>query len=160
MAPFTIIRTLAAPRELVWKAFTELEHLKNWWGPKGFTWATAKLDLRPGGVFHYCVESPGGDKMWGRFVYGEITPQRRIVFVSSFSDELGDIVRNPFAAKWPLEVQNTLTLEENGGETALTLTGAPIHASEEEASFFGNMHPSLEKGFAGAFGQLAEYLAS
>lgn len=49
--PFVITRVFDAPRDRVWKAFTQIEHLKHWWGPKGFTMQASKLDLRPGGVF-------------------------------------------------------------------------------------------------------------
>jgi uncharacterized protein YndB with AHSA1/START domain len=49
---FVITRTFDAPRDLVWRAFTEAEHLKHWWGPKGFKMLSCKLDLRPGGIFH------------------------------------------------------------------------------------------------------------
>jgi len=58
-----ITRVFDAPRELVWKAWTERERLMQWFGPKGFTMSTAKLDFRPGGVFHYCLRSPDGHDM-------------------------------------------------------------------------------------------------
>ena len=54
---FVIMRVFDAPRDLVWKAFTQRERLIRWWGPKGFTMQAAKHDLRPGGVFHYCMRS-------------------------------------------------------------------------------------------------------
>ena len=58
------VRVFDAPRDLVWKAFTESERLMQWWGPKGFTMLVAKLDLRPGGVFHYSMRSPDGRAMY------------------------------------------------------------------------------------------------
>jgi uncharacterized protein YndB with AHSA1/START domain len=57
---FVISRVFDAPRDLVWKAHSELEGLKHWWGPKGFTWVTGTLDFRPGGMFHYGMRSPNG----------------------------------------------------------------------------------------------------
>src|ERR1041385_1556257 len=69
---FVISRVFDAPRDLVWKAFTECEHLMHWWGPKGFKMVSCKMDFRPGGIFHYCLESPDGQKMWGKFIYREI----------------------------------------------------------------------------------------
>jgi uncharacterized protein YndB with AHSA1/START domain len=63
---FTTSRVFDAPRELVWKALTEPERLKRWWGPKGFTVKSAEVDLRPGGSFLYCLQGPGGGfEMWG-----------------------------------------------------------------------------------------------
>jgi uncharacterized protein YndB with AHSA1/START domain len=55
---FAISSVFDAPRDLVWEAFTERERLAQWWGPKGFKMLVSKLDLRPGGVFHYCMQSP------------------------------------------------------------------------------------------------------
>ena len=74
------------------------EHMKQWWGPKGFTVIAAKMDLRPGGSYHYGMQSPDGNTMWGKFVYREIVPQERIVFINSFSDEKGGITRHPHGA--------------------------------------------------------------
>src|SRR5665647_1251665 len=82
-----------APRELVFKAWTDAEHLKHWWGPAGFKISISKFDIRPGGVFHYCMKSDAGDEMWGKFVYHEIVAPEKLVFVNSFSDEEGNTVR-------------------------------------------------------------------
>ena len=62
------------------------------------------LDLRPGGIFHYGMRTPHGQEMWGRFVYREIIPQRRIVWVNSFSDAQGGLTRHPGSMDWPLEM--------------------------------------------------------
>jgi len=58
------------------------------------------LDLRPGGLFHYSIQATNGPLMWGKFVYREVVPQERIVFVNSFSDENGGVTRNPWIAGW------------------------------------------------------------
>lgn len=60
------------PRERVWKAWTDVDHLKQWWGPKGFKGAHCALDLRPGGLMHYCLRAANGSEMWGKFVFREI----------------------------------------------------------------------------------------
>jgi uncharacterized protein YndB with AHSA1/START domain len=157
---FIVTRVFDAPRELVWKACTESERLAQWWGPKGFAISVRKLDLRPGGVFHYSMRTPDGREMWGKFVYREIVKPERIVFVNSFSDEKGGVTRNPWLADWPLEVLNTQTFAEHEGKTTLTLRGGPINASEAERKTFEAGFGSMQKGFAGTFDQLAEYLAS
>ncbi len=97
---FVIARTFDAPRELVWKAWTEPEHLAQWWGPKGCTIRVVKLDLRPGGMFHYAMAVPARATTCGRrFVYREIAPPERIVYVNSFSDaEGGSHPRRPSPA--------------------------------------------------------------
>jgi uncharacterized protein YndB with AHSA1/START domain len=155
---FTISRVFDAPRSLLFKVQTEAQHLAKWWGPKGYDMLVAKLDLRPGGLFHYRMRSPEGHEMWGRFVYREIVAPERIVFVNSFSDEKGGIVRAPFAPDWPLEVLNVMTLTEAGGKTTLTLRGGPINANPAEISRFNSFHDSMTEGFGGTLDQLEAYL--
>jgi len=155
-----ISRTLDAPRSLVWKAWTEPERLAKWWGPKGFSWLGGMMDLRPGGIFLYGMTAPDGKAaIWGRFVYREVVEPARLVFVVSFSDVNGGVVRHPMAPDWPLEVLNVLTLDESGGKTLLTLEGCPLHASEAERKAFENGIGSMQQGFAGTFEQLVAYLA-
>lgn len=153
-------REFNAPRELVYKAWTESERLAEWWGPKGFTMYTKKLDLRPGGEFLYSMQMGNGPKMWGKFVYKEVAPPEKIVFVNSFTDEEGTIIRSPMSKTWPLEVHNTLTLTEQNGKTHLTLRGGPLNATEEETKTFMDNLSSLKQGFSGTFDQLDQYLAS
>jgi len=154
-----IKRDFDAPRALVFQAWTEAERLAQWWGPKAFTMGVIKLDVRPGGTFHYSMRTPKGDEMWGKFVYREIVAPERIVFVNCFADANGNVVRNPWLDVWPLEILNTLTLTENAGKTTLILRGAPINATEGERQAFVEMQKSMQQGFAGTFDQLDAYLA-
>lgn len=156
---FVITRVFEAPRELVWKAWSEPERLTQWWGPKGFNIQVHQLELRPGGLFHYSMQIPNGGTMWGWFVYREIVAPERLVFVNAFSDEEGGITRAPFSQTWPLEILNTVTFDEQDGKTTLTLRGGPINATEEERKTFQDGHASMQQGFGGTFDQLAAYLA-
>lgn len=156
---FVFSRELNAPRSLVWKAWTEGERLARWWGPKGMKLEVLKADVRPGGKFHYSMEPAGGAKMWGVFNYRELNPEERIVWVNSFADAKGAITRAPYSPLIPLEMHNTVLLEDLGARTRLTLRSAPINASKEERAFFEGMFKSMEGGFGGTFEQLAEYLA-
>jgi len=157
--PFVIARSFDAPRELVWKAWTERKRLMQWFGPKGFTMPAAKLDLRPGGVFHYCLLSPEGNEMWGKFVYREIVAPERIVLVNSFSDEIGGLTRHPFSPTWPLEMLSATTLSEEEGKTKITLEWSPLNSTEAERRTFDESHEGMKQGWTGTFDQLAEYLA-
>lgn len=156
---FTITRVFDAPRERVWKAWTETDQLAQWWGPKGSTIRVLKLAVRPGGIFHYAMQFQPGHDMYGRFVYREIGAPERLVFVVSFSDASGGVARAPFSESWPLEVLNVLTLTEQGGKTTLNLRGGPIEPTEEERRTFAGMFDSMRQGFTGTFDQLAGYLA-
>jgi len=84
---FVISRVLDAPRDLVWKCFTDPEHMKQWWGPKGAKVLKSDMDLRVGGTYHYALQMEQWPAMWGKFVFREIVPQEKLVFVSGFSDE-------------------------------------------------------------------------
>jgi uncharacterized protein YndB with AHSA1/START domain len=156
---FIITRVFDAPREHVWQAWTEPERLREWWGPKGFTMLSFRLDLRPGGMFHYCMGAPDSSEMWGRFFFREIVAPERIVFVNSFSDSEGKVARHPLHLGWPLEVLNTLTFTERAHRTTLRLQGHPINATEEERRTFEAGRTSMQQGFTGTFDQLEAYLA-
>jgi uncharacterized protein YndB with AHSA1/START domain len=157
---FSITRVFNAPSNLIFKVLTESEHLIHWWGPQGFKMLVSKMELHPGGVFHYGMESPDGHTMWGKFVYREIVVPERIVFVNSFSDEQGGTTRHPMSPTWPLEVLNALTLTEQDGRTTLTLSGGPIHATAEERKTYLEGFSSMQQGFSGTFDQLDTYLAT
>jgi PhnB protein len=157
--PFVFSRTFDAPRDRVWKAWTERERLMQWFGPKGFTMTTAQLDFRPGGNFHYCLRSPDGKEMWGKFVYRVIDAPERIVLVNSFSDEKGGLTRHPFSATWPLEMLSKTTLVEEGGKTNLTIEWSPLNPTAEERKTFDTSHDGMKQGWSGTFDQLAAYLA-
>ncbi len=156
---FVISRVFDAPRELVWKAFTEPARMKDWWGPKGFKVFHSKMDLRPGGTYHYGMESPEGKPMWGKFVYREIVPPENLVLIDSFSDEKGGLTRHPMAPTWPLEMLSAFTFEEVGGKTRFTVRWSPHNASEEERKTFDSSHGGMTQGWGGTLEQLAVYLA-
>ena len=156
---FIITRVFDAPRELVWQAFTEPERMQRWWGPKGFTVIASKMDLRPGGIYHYGMRAPDGSTMWGKFVYREIVRPERIVLVNSFSDEVGNITRHPMSPTWPLKMLSTFLFAEHDGRTTLTIQWSPLDADERERATFAGAHPSMQQGWTGTLDQLAEYLA-
>jgi len=156
---FVITRTFDAPRELVWKAYSEAERLAHWWGPKGCKLKIVSLDFRPGGIFHYGMEWSGGSIMWGRFVYREMVPPERLVFVTSFSDENAGVTRAPFNENWPLEVLNVVTFEDAGGKTKITVRSTPINPAKEEREAFEGFFDSMNQGYSGTFDQLEAYLA-
>lgn len=155
---FTLSRTFDAPRDLVFEAFANCEHLRHWWGPKGFETTHCKMDFRPGGSCHYDMRSAGGQVMWGRFDYLEITRPERLVFLNAFSNEAGELARSPFSPNWPLQVELTYTFTEAGGKTTVDVVGVPRAANEVERQEFVSMIPGMKGGFGNSFNQLAEHL--
>jgi uncharacterized protein YndB with AHSA1/START domain len=119
-----ITRELAAPRAAVFKAWTRPERFVRWWGPNGFTTPHCRIDLRLGGVLHFCMRSPDGHEYWGRGVFREIVEPERLAFTDSFSDEQGNVVepaRYGMSPEWPVEALVTVSLSEHKGKTTLTL---------------------------------------
>jgi uncharacterized protein YndB with AHSA1/START domain len=160
--PFVISRVYRAPRELLWRMWTEPEHLQRWFGPEGVTIVRARLDLRPGGTYHFGIQSAGGPVMWGKWVFREIVPLERLVFVSSFSDAKGGLARHPMSATWPLETLSTIRFAEHagkGGGTTLVIEWLAINADETEQRTFDAGHASMQQGWTGTLDQLDAYLA-
>ena len=117
-ADFVISRVFDAPRELVWKAFTEPERMKEWWGPKGSTIVASKMDFRVGGTYHGAMRDPSGTVMWAKFIYRDIAAPERLVWEHSFSDEAGGVTRHPLSPTWPLKLLTTVTFADApGGKT-------------------------------------------
>jgi len=157
--PFEITRVVDAPRDRVWKAWTEAERLKQWWGPKGFKVHTCKVDLRPGGVFHYGMTTPEGKDVWGRFTYREIKAPERLVFIVSFSDPKGGVTRHPWSPNWPLETLSTVSFEAQGGKTKVTVQWVPADsATETERKTFDEGRDGMKQGWGGTFEQFSDYL--
>src|SRR5215212_5916962 len=90
-----ITRTFAAPRELVWRAWTSAEHLTHWFAPSGATVRVVAADARPGGTLHFCHHLGNGDDVWVRGVYREVDAPRRLVIDGGFSDARGNEVERP-----------------------------------------------------------------
>ncbi len=157
--PFIITRSFDAPRDLVFRVWTEEKHLLNWWGPKGFTVKQAKNDLRQGGVMHYCLLTPDAQEMWGKWVYREIVKPEKLVFIDCFSDAKGGVTRHPMSQNWPLEMLTMITFTERNGKTEITVQWEAYNASEAEREVFNSSHTSMKNGWGGTFDQLEAYLA-
>lgn len=157
---FVISRVFDAPRDLVWKCFTDPGLMKEWWGPKGFTVIVSKMDLRVGGTYLYGMKAPDGTPMWGKFVFREIAPPERLDFINSFSDEKGGTTRHPGHTSWPLEMHSTFTFEAlPGGKTKFTVRWAAHKATPEEQKVFDTSHNSMTQGWSGTMEQFEAYLA-
>jgi uncharacterized protein YndB with AHSA1/START domain len=141
-----ITRVFDAPRELLWKAWTDPDMLMQWWGPKGFTSPYYKMDLRVGGKYLYCMRSPEGQDFWATGVYKEIAPLERIVFSDSFADAEGNVVpASHYGMDMPLEMLVTVTFEEQEGKTRMTLRHADLPAGEMREMTGAGWNESFDK---------------
>lgn len=108
-----VTRDFDAPRELVWEAWTDPEHVVRWWGPNGFTTTIEKMDVRPGGVWKHVMHGPDGTDYPNSSVFKEVVRPERIVFSHGGTHEGGPDVH--FIATW--------TFEDLGGRTRVTMRG-------------------------------------
>jgi uncharacterized protein YndB with AHSA1/START domain len=144
-----ITRTFEAPRERVWKAWTDPQQMMCWWGPEHFSVPVCKIDLRPGGKYLFCMRSPEGRDYWSTGVYSEIIPFERLVCSDSFADEQGNVVPATYygmEADFPLELLVTVTFKENEkGQTVLTLRHAGLPAGQHGESTKASWNESFDK---------------
>jgi uncharacterized protein YndB with AHSA1/START domain len=147
-----IVREFNAPVEQVWEAWSSPELMKQWWGPKDFTAPTIKIDFRAGGRYLYAMHGPAGTEydvdMWNTGVYKEIVPNKRIVYLDSFSDADGNPVPPSAYGMTDLPDQMLVTVEFEaleGDRTRLTLThtGAPAGTQADNMTLGWNQ--SLDK---------------
>ncbi len=144
-----ITRFFDVPKELVWKAFTEPDSLMKWWGPKNFTAPVCKINLHVGGEYLFCMRSPEGKDYWSKGTYREIIPQQRLEMTDSFADEKGDTVPASYyemPGEWPLELQVTVTFEEQDGKTKMTLrhVGLPVEMKDPCSEGWNQSFDKLE----------------
>lgn len=137
-----ITRILNAPRHLVWKVWTEQEHLVRWCGPRDFTILPDYTDFRLGGRWRTCLRSPAGKDYWAQGVYCEITEPGHLVFTHAWEDENGHLGH---------ETRVTITLEAQAEKTKLTFRQAMFQSTAARDSH--------QEGWSETFDRLEQYLA-
>jgi uncharacterized protein YndB with AHSA1/START domain len=141
-----LTRVFDAPRELVWKVWTDPKHVARWWGPHGFTNPVCELDVRPGGAIRIHMRGPDGTVYPMTGVYLEVIEPERIVFTSATLGTDG----NPM-----FEVLTTVTFAEQGGKTKQILHARVIKMTAQAAPYLKDM----EAGWTQSLERLAESLA-
>lgn len=154
---FVVSRLVDAPRERVWKAWTDPAELGKWFGPKGFETFHSRLDFRPGGTYHYGIK--GGDvEMWGKWTFREIEPPSRLHFIQAFSDKDGGLGSHPMAPTWPKQTLSTILFQDFGPKTLVTVYWAPHEASEAELKTFRDNMAGMNQGWEGTWERLDAHL--
>jgi uncharacterized protein YndB with AHSA1/START domain len=140
-------RTFDAPRELVWKACTEPEHVARWWGPRRYVNTVLEMDVRPGGRWR--VEQRGADGRVHRFkgVYQEVVEPERLVNTFIYEDDAGSFEDRP--------VVEAHTFEDLGGRTRLTTVSTFGSLADRD----GMASAGMEEGARESLDRLAELLA-
>ena len=153
-----ITRVFDAPIELVWKAWTDPEQVMRWWGPKGFTSPSCKIDFREGGRFIFCMRAPkdfqGGQDFYTAGVYKKIVPMKLIEFSQGLADKDGnrvDPTTMGMPPDFPKEIPSALAFKRVANKTELTAT--------EYGWTEGQMRDMSESGLNECLDKLAEVLA-
>ncbi len=158
-----IERIFVAPVELVWKAWTNEEMAKKWWGPEGFTAPSIKMDLKVGGKYIFAMHGPAGSKwdkdMYSAGVYKEIVPNEKLVVTDYFSDENGEMM-NPADQgqdpNFPKEMTVTVLFEKlDGNKTKLSII---YPKPETEEQFQAMLKSGMKEGWNSSLNKLEEVL--
>jgi uncharacterized protein YndB with AHSA1/START domain len=145
-----INRVFDLPVNKVWRALTEAEQFKKWWGPKGFTCPSSKMEARVGGKYLNCMRGPDGKEFWSAGVVKEFIPEKKLVITDHFSDEKGNIKSASeygLPGDWPRELLISFDLEEADGATKLRLQheGIPEEAHDDCVKGWNESFDKLER---------------
>jgi len=153
---FVLNRRFKAPRELVWRSWTEPDLLARWYGP-GVETIIHKLDVRPGGL--WLNEMKMGDAShYQRVEYVDVVPPEKLIWLHSVADAEWHLINNPMMPNWPRVLLTTVTFREVGDHTQVRLVWTPHEASDAEISCFAGAISGLEKGWGKGMDLLAELL--
>jgi len=131
-----ITRVFDAPRELVFRAWTDPDHLRLWWGPHGFTVTFLEVDVRPGGLWRKCMRSPDGRDYWRSGAYREVAPPERLSF-TYYSDDPNSLPGH--------ETLVTLEFADRGSKTLMTFRQALFESNAARDAHQGGWTESLER---------------
>ena len=154
---YVLERVFDAPRELVWRTWTDPDLLPRWYGPNVET-IIHRHDLKPDGLALVEMRWDGGSH-FERFQFTEIKPPERLVWLHSNTNGDWNVAPPPMMADWPRVLLTTVTFEADGARTRLRLTWVPHEASEAEKASFAAALTNLDKGWGAGMALLEELLA-
>ncbi|MCG8441710.1 MAG: SRPBCC domain-containing protein [Caulobacterales bacterium] len=154
---FALDRVFDAPRELVWRAWTEPDLLHRWYGP-GVETIIHAFDLRPGGAWLGEMKWDGSSN-YSKVVFQEVTPPERLVWRHSSSDAAWNVITNPMMPDWPRVILTTVTFEEAHAKTKVRLTWTPFEASDAEIACFAGAMDRFGGGWERGYAIMDDILA-
>ncbi len=154
-------RVIDAPRELVFKLWTETEHFKQWFGPHGVEVPFCRIEPRPGGILHFCHRLRGIE-IWVKGEYREFVPPERLVFALRFVDSEGHVAAHPMFPDWPLEavILTTVTFADRGPKTELNIHQQVLPDVAGAESVFQRMRDASQAGWGETLERLVAYVRS
>lgn len=153
---YKLDRTFHAPRDLVWRAWTDPELLARWYGP-GIETIIHSYDLKPGGEWRN--EMKWGDNSdLSKMSFLEVEPPKKLVWHHSSTDVDWNTISNPMMADWPRVLLTTVTFTEKGDHTQVVLTQVPVDATEAEIACFADKMAGMDNGWGGGYKVIDEML--
>lgn len=139
------VRLFDAPRELVFKVWTDRHHVAQWWGPSGFTTTISEMSVKPGGIWRFIMHGPDGVDYPNRIEFLEVVEPKRLVYRHASDEDVE-----------PVDFRVTITFEDHGGKTLLTMKSvfATVEALQEVIEKYG-----AYEGLKQHLMRLEEYLA-
>ena len=159
----TIERVFDAPIDMVWKAWTDEELAKKWWGPEGFTAPSIKMDLRVGGMYVFAMRGPEGTEwdrnMYSAGIYKEIIPNEKLVVTDYFSDENGNKIRpdkEGMDPNFPDEMTVTILFEKiDENKTKLSII---YPQPETEEQYQAMLKSQMKEGWSSSLNKMERAL--
>lgn len=160
--PAVIVREFEAPRELVFDAWTKVEHLNQWMFPMpGCQCEFVSANIENDGTSLHKITMPNGHEMWLFTKYEEVRSPEKLVFLQYMSNESGDIVENLFMPGWPKDMLATLHFESlTQSRTKITFYWEPRNPTDQELAVFEASRADHHKGWGAGMDQLVAYLAA
>lgn len=154
---YLLDREFDAPRELVWRAWTDPELLHRWYGPNVET-IIHKFDLKPGGA--WLNEMRWGDKAdYSKMTFQEVIEPEKLVWHHCSTDGDWNVTTNPMMKDWPRTLLTTVTFEDLGEKTNVRLTQVPLDATEAELACFAATMANMDHGWGAGYAIMDEVLA-
>ncbi|UUX51641.1 SRPBCC domain-containing protein [Nisaea acidiphila] len=153
---YILERSFDAPRELVWRTWTDPDLVHRWYGP-GVETVIHRMDVAPGGLWLTEMKMGGGSG-YQRVEYLEVEVPEKLVWLHSTADAEWNVAANPMMPDWPKTLLTTVTFAVNGPRTDLRLTWVPHEASDIEIACFAGAIEGLDRGWGSGMEKLAELL--
>ena len=154
---FVLDREFDAPRELVWRAWTDPTYLHRWYGP-GIDTVIHKFELEPEGVWLNEMKMKNGSN-YQKAIFKEITKPEKLVWHHCSTDSDWNVAANSMMPDWPRVLLTTVTFTQSGDKTNVRLSQIPLDATDAEIACFAKMKDGMSGGWGGGYAIIDDVLA-
>jgi uncharacterized protein YndB with AHSA1/START domain len=156
---FIIAREFKANLNKLWEMFTVPGMMASWYGPKEIKSGHFDMDFKRGGHYHFSMIAEDNNESWGKLYYVDIVKNTRLIYVTTFSNAIGEITRHPMAPLMPAELLTTISfIKVDETHSKIEIRWYPINALPEEIKMFNDFHDSFKMGWTGSLDRLENVL--